>query len=241
MERNLAEGVTEYWLRLPLKYKDKLSQIRVWKTLRMAIDEEDVWVRGIAPNQLHSPEIRSIPFKKIYFQHDNALFLLGGNLPEERLKMGLLWSSISKALPAEIPTYNFNYFGVDETVDFKIVTSSMERKATATLVELDVLDVYIQKAPAIRLQSLQWTIVAKKALLVGTPLLPIPGKSYWQQQNFLIPSGYDFEYPELSNFYHKNLQTENNQYIVLQPDNTYYKLSQEQLKPLTISSYRLSQ
>ncbi len=241
MERNLAEGVIEYWLRLPLKYKDKLSQIRVWKTLRMAIDEEDVWVRGIAPNQLHSPEIRSIPFKKIYFQHDNALFLLGGNLPEERLKTGLLWSSISKALPAEIPTYNFNYFGVNETVDFKLVTSSIERKATATLVELDVLDVYIQKAPAIRLQSLQWTIVAKKALLVGTPLLPIPGKSYWQQQNFLIPSGYDFEYPELSSFYHKNLQTENNQYIVLQPDNTYYKLLQEQLKPLTISSYRLSQ
>lgn len=241
MERDLAQGVTEYWLRLPLKYKDKLSQIRVWKTLRMAIDEEDIWVRGILPSQLHSPEIRSIPFKKIYFQHDNALFLLGGNLPEERLKTGLLWSPINKALPVEMPAYNFNYFGVKETVDFKLVASNVEREAKALFVELDVLDTYIQKAPAVRLQSIQWTFVNKKALLIGIPLLPIPGKSYWQSQNFLIPTGYDFEYPELSNFYHKNLQTASNQYIVLQPDNTYYKLPQEQLKPLTISSYRLSQ
>lgn len=241
MERDLAQGVTEYWLRLPLKYKDKLSQIRVWKILRMAIDGEDIWVRGILPNQLHSPEIRSIPFKKIYFQHDNALFLLGGNLPEERLKTSLLWSPINKALPVEMPNYNFNYFGVNETVEFKLVASSVEREAKAVLVELDVLDSYIQKASAVRLQSIQWTIVNRKVLLIGIPLLPIPGKSYWQLQNFLIPTGYDFEYPELSNFYHKNLQTESNQYIVLQSDNSYYKLSKEQLKPLTISSYRLSQ
>ena len=241
MERYLIQSVTEYWLRLPLKYKEKLSQIRVWKSLRMATDEGDIWVRGILPEQLNSPEIRSIPFKKIYFQKDNALFLLGGNLPEERLKTSLLWSPISKALPVEMPNYNFNYFGVHETIDFKLVASSVERKSKALIVDLEILDKYILTAPAIRLHSIEWTIIDKKAVLIGIPLLPIPGKSYWQQQNFLIPTGYDFEYPELSNFYHKNLQTENNQYIVLQPNHTYYKLSTAQLKSLSISSYKLSQ
>ncbi|WP_298420133.1 hypothetical protein [uncultured Kordia sp.] len=241
MERHLAQGVTEYWLRLPSKYKEKLSQIRVWKTLRMATDENDVWVRGIEPSKLHSPEIRSIPFKKIYFQKNNALFLLGGNLPEERLKTSLLWSPINKALPVEIPSYNFNYFGVNETIDFKLILSSVEHESKALLVDFKILDTYIPKAPAIRLQSIKWTIVNKKAFLIGTPLLPIPGKSYWLHQHFLIPTGYDFEHPELSNFYHKNLQTTQEEYIVLQPNNTYYKITTEQLKPLTISGYRLSQ
>ena len=241
MERYLAQGVTEYWLRLPLKYKDKLSQIRVWNTLRMAIDENDIWVRGIPPNQLYSPEIRSIPFKKIYYQQDNALFLLGGNLPEARLKTSLLWSPISKALPVEAPTYNFNYFGVQERVDFKLVASTTEQEAKALIVELNVLEKYIVKAPAIRLKGIQWTIINRKALLVGSPLLPIPGKSYWQRHQFLLPSGYDFEYPELSDYYRKNLQQTHEQYIILQPDNTYFKITDEQLKPLSRSSFRLSQ
>jgi len=241
VERYLTQGVTEYWLRLPLKYKEKLSQIRVWKSLRMATDEDDIWVRGILPEQLNSIEIRSIPFKKIYFQKDNALFLLGGNLPEERLKTSLLWSPIHKALSVEMPNYNFNYFGVHETIDFKLVASSVERESKALVTELDILDNYIPKALAIRLQAIEWTIVNKKAFLIGIPLLSIPGKTYWQQHNFLIPTGYDFEYPELSNFYHKNLQTESNQYIVLQPNHTYYKLSKDQLKPLSISGYKLSQ
>jgi hypothetical protein len=241
VERYLTQGVTEYWLRLPLKYKDKLSQIRVWNTLRMAIDEDDIWVRGIPPNQLHSPEIRSIPFKKIYFQQDNALFLLGGNLPEERLKTSLLWSPIDKALPVEVPAYNFNYFGVKETVDFKLVASNIERAPKVLVVELDVLEQYILKAPAVRLQAIQWAIIEKKAFLLGTPLLPIPGKTYWQQQSFLMPSGYDFEYPELSNFYRKNIQQTNDQYIILQPDNTYIKIATTQFQPLSRSSFRLSQ
>jgi hypothetical protein len=241
VERDLTQGITEYWLRLPSKYKEKLSQVRVWKSLRMATDEDDIWVRGISPYQLNSPEIRSIPFKKIYFQQDNALFLLGGNLPEERLKTSLLWSPISKALPVEAPDYNFNFFGVQETIQFKLISSSVERESKALLVDLDVLNSFIAKAPAIRLQAIEWTLIDKKALLIGIPLLPIPGKSYWQRHNFLIPTGYDFEYPELSNFYHKSLQTENDSYIVLQTDHTFYTLSKENLKPLSISGYRLSQ
>ncbi|WP_046759225.1 hypothetical protein [Kordia jejudonensis] len=241
MERNLTQGVTEYWLRLPIAYKEKLAQIRVWKNLRMATDAQDIWVRGITPNQLVSAEIRSIPFKKIYVQQDNALFLLGGNLPEERLKTSLLWSPIDKALPVEIPNYNFNFFGVNETIDFKLVASNIEHEAKAVLVNLDVLEVYIQNAPAVRLKEIQWTFIQENAFLLGTPILPIPGKSYWQQLNFLIPAGYDFEYPELSNFYHKNLQVTNDEYIVLQSDHSYYKIAKEQFKPLSISSYRRSQ
>lgn len=240
METDLTQGVTEYWLRLPSKYKEKLAQIRVWKSLRMATDMDDIWVRGIAPHQLHSPEIRSIPFKKIYFQRDNALFLLEGNLPEERLKTSMLWSPIDKALPAETPEYNFNYFGVDEKIQFSIIPSTVERSPKAQLVTLETLDAVIPKMPAIRLQHIQWTIINKKALLFGTPLLSVPGKTYWQTQNFLLPTGYDLEYPELSSYFNNIINQNTNDYIIVNPDSTYFKLSQENIKKLTISGYRLS-
>ncbi|WP_420574006.1 hypothetical protein [Kordia sp.] len=239
MERDLAQGVTEYWLRLPSKYKDKLSQVRVWKSLRMATDMQDIWVRGISPHQLYSPEIRSIPFKKIYFQRDNALFLLGGNLPEERLKTSLLWSPIDRALPVEMPDYNFNYFGIDSKIEFKIIPSTVERSANVQLVSLEVLDIIIPKTPAVRLQQLQWTIINDHALLFGTPLLSVPGKTFWQANNFLIPTGYDLEYPELNSYFNKNINALND-YIVVHTDSTYYKLPKEKLQKLSISGYRLS-
>ncbi|MBC8756901.1 hypothetical protein H2O64_19665 [Kordia sp. YSTF-M3] len=240
METDLTQGVTEYWLRLPSKYKHKLSQIRVWKTVRMVTDMDDVWVRGISPNQLNSEEIRSIPFKKIYFQHENALFLLGGNLPEERLKTALLWSPIDKALPAEMPDYNFNYFGVDEKIQFNIVPSSIERSAKAQIVDLTMLDAIIPTMPSIRLQPIEWTLLDDKALLIGTPLLSIPGKTFWQQQQFLLPTGYDFEYPELSSYFNKIINQNSNDYIIVNTDNTYYNVPKDKFKKLTISGYRLS-
>jgi hypothetical protein len=240
VERHLTQGVTEYWLRLPSKYKEKLAQIRVWKSLRIATDGDDIWVRGIPPSQLHSEEIRSIPFKKIYFQHENALFLLDGNLPEERLKTSLLWSPIDKALPVETPDYNFNYFGIQETIDFRMVPSTVEREAAAQLIPLSVLDVAIPKMPAVRLQHLQWTLIEKQALLIGSPLLALPGKVFWQSENFLLPTGYDFEYPELRTYFHQNVNPNGEYIIVMQTDGTYFKISKENIQKLTISGYRLS-
>lgn len=240
MERDLTQGVTEYWLRLPSKYKEKLAQIRVWKSLRVATDGDDIWVRGIPPSQLHSPEIRSIPFKKIYFQHENALFLLGGNLPEERLKTSLLWAPIYKALPVEAPKYNFNFFGIEERISLQIIPSSDEKSAAAQLVSLEVLDNSIPKMPAVRLKNLSWVIVNTNAILIGTPLLSIPGKTFWRHGDFLVPTGYDFEFPELSTYFNKNINASGNDMIVMQTDNSFYRIPKEQIKKLTISGYRLS-
>ncbi len=240
MERNITQSITEYWLRLPSKYKEKLAQIRVWKSLRMATDGDDIWVRGIAPSELNSAEIRSIPFKKIYFQHDNALFLLGGNIPEERLQTSLLWSPIHKALPVETPDENFNYFGIDAKIPLNIIPSSVERMPTAQLIPLATLDNIIPKMPAIRLQHIQWVIIEDQALLIGAPLLSMPGKTYWQTQNFLMPAGYDFEYPEVNIYFNKNNNPNNENLMVMQTDQSYFKIPKENIQKLTISGYRLS-
>ena len=241
MEKDLTQSITEYWLRLPIKYKEKLAHIRVWRSLRVAIDGDDIWVRGIAPAQLHSPEIRSIPFKKIYFQHQNALFLLEGNLPEERLKTSWIWSPIHTFLPVETPSYNFNFFGVREKVPFRLVPSSAEQTATAMWVDMETLQQSILKMPAVRLRSIKWTIVDQKALLIGTPLLPLPGKTLWQQHQFLLPTGYDLEYPAVSKHVSSQLREQADELIVMEKDHTYYTLASADFQPLSISSFRLSQ
>ncbi|WP_046744787.1 hypothetical protein [Kordia zhangzhouensis] len=241
MEKDLTQNITEYWLRLPIKYKDKLAQIRVWQSLRVAVDNDDIWIRGIAPAQLHSPEIRSIPFKKIYFQRENALFFLEGNLPEERLKTSWVWSPIHTFLPVTLPDYNFNFFGIKEKIIFRIVPSTVEREAAAQWVDMDVLKNSILKTPAVRLQPVQWTIVNKKALLIGIPLLALPGTTLWKHQNFLLPAGFDFEYPELSTYFQKKMTQSDNELIIINNNSTYFTISTTDFQSLSISSFRLSQ
>lgn len=240
MERNFTQRVDEFWLKLPLKYKDKLSRIRVWKELKVALDEQDIWVRGLQPEKLNHPEIRKIPFKEIYYQKGGALFPLGKRLPEYKVKTSLLWRPIYKALMVEMPKYNFNYFGIQSQIEVKLVSSTEERESYAMEIEKEVFDAYIKEAPSIRLKDLQWAIVDKRIFVVGTPLLPIPGITFWKQHDFLIPTGSDFEFKELSRQIHEKINAASLYYVVFDENRTYYKIPKESFRKLTLSSYRLT-
>ncbi|MFY0629120.1 MAG: hypothetical protein JXR05_01995 [Flavobacteriaceae bacterium] len=240
MEGYLTQSIKEYWLKIPTKYKGKLSKIRIWKELRIAIDGDEIWVRGILPGKLNSPEIRSIPFKEIYFQRENALFLFGNSLPERRMKTSLLWSPIHTVLTIEKPAYNFNYFGIQETVEIKIIPSIIEKEPIAMMIDKVVFNTYIQTAPAIRLKNLEWTILEDSVMVKGNPLLPIPGKTYWQQESFLLPTGYNFEFEKLDKYANNKIDSSRDNFIVFQKDNSYFKIPKDKFRALTISSYRLS-
>jgi hypothetical protein len=40
--------------------------------------------------------------------------------------------------------------------------------------------------------------VGDKALFLGTPLLSLPGKTYWTKDGHLLPAGFDFEFKNVS-------------------------------------------
>lgn len=238
MESHTQQSINEYWLQIPLQYKTKLAQLRTWKHLKACVDNSMIWVRGLSTDDVASLTIRSIPFKEFYYQKENALFKIEGNLPEYRLKTSWIWMSLEHILPLELPNSNFNFFEFSKTTKIRISTSTLEKKATAQRIDWVTFENYIHTAHAIRLQSLNWVIIDQSVLIIGEPLLALPGDTFWQTNSFLLPTGCDFQFPAFSKTFKDQLNPNSNYFICFNTDGSFFKIEKEALQKLSISSYR---
>jgi hypothetical protein len=233
-----ANGLN-YFLSLPAQHKDLLYSIRHWQNLKIAFDEDLVWVKELNFFQVNSIEVKSIPFKELYYLSENRLFPKGSLLPGTNVP-SLLWTPIERGLPIERPSYNHNYFGITEKIKIRLKPSEKEQEAFGLLVSMDTLSAYLETAPAIRLKNLSWVLIDDNSLILGFPLLPLQGSVYWRRDNFLLPVGFDFEFPILSDVINNFLSDDSNYWVVWSAENRFLKINKQSLKPLSISSFRLS-
>lgn len=229
-----------YFLEINKKHIDFLGAVRDWENLKVAFESEAVWVKDFHPEQLNTTEIQQIPFHIIYELKENLLFKKGSLLPVKKLPSGLLWSPILRAIPVTLPKFNHNYFGINQKIELHLKPSEIENEAYALLADYNELKAYIEKAPDFRLKPLHWVVVEKKVLILGKPMLPIKGKTFWLKNDFLLPSGYDFEHSILAKTMQENLNPSGEDLIVWNTDNSCFKITKESLKPLSISSFRLT-
>ncbi|MBE8726770.1 hypothetical protein [Flavobacterium hungaricum] len=229
-----------YFLEISKKHIDFLGAIRDWENVKMAFDGEFVWAKDFYPEQLNAIEIQQIPFHSIYELKENLLFKKGSLLPVKKLPSGLLWSPIIRAIPVTLPKFNHNYFGIDQRLELHLKPSEIENEAYALLTDYNELKTYIETAPDFRLKPLKWIVVKKNILLLGKPMLPIKGDTFWLKNNFLLPAGYDFEHSVLSKTIEQNLNLLGEHLIVWNTDNSCFKIKKDSLKPLSISSFRLT-
>jgi len=195
-------------------------------------------VRNLSLQQCNCKEILQISGAKAYLQKENLLFLKGQQVPSKSVKSGLLWTDPERALPVTIPDFNFNYFGVDEKVEVNLVKDESVQQEVALVCSLENVEKYILKASKQRLSPLKWTIINDKALIIGSPLLPIPGKTYWGSSDFLIPSGLNLEFPMLHAELKKHLIRDQKDIVLWHPDGAYNLIGKEVFVPLSISSFR---
>lgn len=239
MAPDVADGI-RYYLAIAATHKDHLARIRHWPNLKVAFDDAKLWVRDFDYAQIHSVEVKSIPFKDLFYEQGNKLFFLNSRLPE-RLAPALLWTPIDRALPVSLPSFNHNYFGLHDTIEIRFVPSDAEADTAAMLVTLDVLGRYLQTAPAVRLQKIRWVVFNNThALLLGKPPLPVPGETFWQRKDFLIPTGHDFELFVLADALQKKTNPGRDHWVVWQTNGTYVRIAKESVMPLSRSSYRLT-
>jgi len=242
MAADLSKDVI-YLLEIGRPHLDYLGPVRHWGQLRIAASPEGYWVRGLTAEQLESTEIRSIPFKKLYYQYEDQpqlLFPYGGAVPVKKLPSTLLWTPLEKAMPLEYPSYNHNYFGLSEKLTIRLVPSVQEEETVALLMPMLQLEAYIQTAPAVRLEPLLWVIIDDQALVLGKPLLPLPGKSYWRRGNHLLPAGLDFEWSVLAETLDRELNPDGDCWLVWDEITGYLLVQKMECRPLSISSFRLS-
>lgn len=229
-----------YFLEINKEHKNFLGAIRHWENLKAAFETHTIWIKDFSAEQINSAEVLQIPYTKLYELKDNLLFEKGKLLPVKKLPSGLLWTPVLRALPVSLPKFNHNFFGIEKELKTTLKPSEDFKEAYALLVEYDELKTFIESAPKYRLAPLQWVIVDKKALVLGTPLLPLKGDTYWFDNNFLMPSGYNFEWHALTKTLQEKINPSAESIVLWNRDNTYSKIPIKNIKPLSISSFRLT-
>jgi hypothetical protein len=239
MAEDPSNGMT-WLLEIGQQHLDHLGPIRHWGQLKIAASPGVYWVAGLTSDQLMAPAIKSIPFKSIYYTAGQRLFPQGGFVPVKKLPLDLVWMPLEKGLPLTLPSFNHNYFGIPEKINIRLAASRKEEEAVALLTSKRLLADYILSAPAVRLTSLRWVIVDDEVLILGKPLLPLPGESYWERGDFLLPVGLDLEWPALAEMLNRELNPDGDKRLVWDRDSRYWVIAKEQFAPLSISSFRLT-
>ena len=234
-----SNGVT-YFLRIAAEHRDYLGAIQHWNNLKMAVEEGMIWVKDLTQKQVDAVEVKSIPYKELYYAVGQQLFPLQSLLPYRNIP-SLLWTPVERGLPVQLPAFNHNYFGIHDKIVVRLIPSDQEEEAAALLVTVDDLKTYIETAPAVRLQGLHWALVGDdKAIILGAPLLPLKGDAFWCSHDFLLPAGYCFELYALAGTINGLVNPERKDWIVWGREGTYWKLDKQLLKPLSIGSFRVS-
>ena len=237
MASHSANGLT-FYLSLPPEDKDYLGAVRHWTNVKIGFDEEAVWLKDLSPVQVDSIEIKSLPHKHIFYAQDAQLFLKGSLLPHGALP-SLLWTPIDRGLPVQLPSFNHNYFGLNNKAEITLCGSDEEREPYGLMTNLKDLQRYAQTAPAVRLRGLQWAVTGEEnAMIVGAPLLPLQGEAFCRSGDFLFPAGYGLSLPRLRETLQEALSPEGDSWIVWNKKGTYWKIHKEALSALSIASVR---
>jgi hypothetical protein len=227
-----------WFLTVPTAHKDHLGAVRQWPPLKMAVADDAVWVTGFDAAQIASVTVQRIPYKTVYYSVGNKLFRQGSLLPDRHVP-ALLWSPMERGLPVTLPSYRGNYVDNQPIVLPKIVPADAVRETVAVRVRLADLGPYLQTAPAIRLQSLRWVLLGDdSALVMGTPILPVPGDGFWQRGDLLLPAGYDFDLFVLADLLNTRVNYDGQHWLVWQPDSSYFRAPKQATQPLSIASFR---
>lgn len=241
MAEDPSNGIKEFWAELPRADEDFLGAVRDWKNVQIAIDDETVWLKGFTEEQAMSADIQQLPNCMLYELRDGLLFKKEGLVPSRKMRTALLWSPIDKALRLTFPASNNNYFGISEKVEVRLKPGDEEHPAAALLSSIQEIKDSIPAQPNFKLDKLEWTVIGDKALFLGTPLLSLPGKTYWARDGHLLPAGFDFEFKNLSSLlqqqYNKNLQ----KWMLWIEDGTYLSVKREDFRKMSVSSFRLTE
>lgn len=241
MAEDSSNSIKTFWAELPKADEDFLGAIRDWKNVQIAMDEEVIWLKGFTDEQAASSEIQQLPNFILYELRDGLLFRKEALVPSKKMRTALLWTPIDKALKLTFPISNNNFFGIDKKVDVKLKSSEEEQPAMALLCSISEIKDVIITTPKFKLEKLDWIVINDKALFMGTPLLGFPGKTFWLKDDHLLPTGFDFEFKNLSSLLQRKYNECNEDWLLWSENGSVLNIKKEDLRKLSVSSFRLTE
>jgi hypothetical protein len=241
MAKDSPNGLKEFWAELPRADEDFLGSIRDWKNVQIALEEDVIWLKGFNDEQAVSPDIHQLPNFLLYELREGLLFRKDALVPSKKVRTALLWTPIDKALRLTFPQSNNNFFGIDEKVEIKLKPSEEEQPATALLCSFSEIKETIISFPKFKLEKLDWIVINDKALFLGNPLLSFPGKTYWMKDDHLLPTGFDFEFKNLSSLLQRKYNAIQDQWLLWNEDGSVLYINKNDFRKLSVSSFRLTE
>lgn len=241
MAEDSSNSIKTFWAELPKADEDFLGAIRDWKNVQIAMDEEVIWLKGFTDEQAASSDIQQLPNFILYELRDGLLFRKDALVPSKKMRTALLWTPIDKALKLTFPISNNNFFGINEKIDVKLKPSEEEQPAMALLCSISEIKEAIITIPKFKLEKLDWIVINDKALLLGTPLLSFPGKTFWLKNDHLLPTGFDFEFKNLSSLLQRKYNECNEDWLLWSENGSVLPINKENFRKLSVSSFRLTE
>lgn len=235
MEDHVGHGI-EYFLSVDRMLMSSLYALRDWSHLKIATEDEMIWIRGFNHPEIISTPVLSLPSAKRYYLKDTKLYLLDSRLPS-LTEPTLLWTPIQRGLRVNLPKQNFNYFGIEHQHSISLTPSINEENVDVVICDIEILRSYVSTASLVRLERLLWTLYEiDKAIIVGTPVLPIRSKDYYRVDCFLIPAGFKIKYSNMILVY-KNVLPESDKYwFIIGEDNNIKKIPRNNFNRLSKGS-----
>lgn len=241
MAKDSSERIKEFWAELPRADEDFLGSIRDWKNVQIALEEDVIWLKGFTDEQAVSPEIQQLPDFLLYELREGLLFRKNALVPSKKVRTALLWTPIDKALRLTFPPSNQNFFGIDEKVEVRLKPSEEEQPAAALLSSITEIKDTIIALPKFKLEKLDWIVMNEKALFLGTPLLSLPGKTFWAKDGNLLPTGFDFEFKNLSSLLQRKYNAGQDQWLLWNEEGSVLSINKNDFRKLSVSSFRLTE
>lgn len=241
MAKDPSEHIKEFWAEIPRGDEDYLGSIRDWKNVQIALEEEVIWLKGFTEEQAASPEIQQLPDFLLYELRDGLLFRRNALVPSKKVRTALLWTPIDKALRLTFPLSNNNFFGIDEKIEVTLMPCEEERAAVALLSSIAEIKDFIITQPKFRLEKINWIVLDDNALFLGTPLLSFPGKTFWEKDGHLLPTGFDFEFKNMSSLLQKKYNADLDQWLLWDKHGSVLAIHKNDFRKLSVSSFRLTE
>jgi hypothetical protein len=222
---------------LSATHAESLGAVRTYPGLRAAQEGNMIWVRGITTGDV---KISSLPATHIYQMDDQQRLFIPGTLTPVRALPALEWKSLTDFIKVTLPVSALP--GVMEKPHrLMLIRHPLQRETNALLTTLDEWEAYASQAPQIRIQHLYFAVSENnEVLLIGEPLVPVPGKEYTLNNNILLPAGYTFDPPVLLSLVAATLNPQGSNLLLFHPNSRWEKIRLSSFVPATRSAARLT-
>jgi hypothetical protein len=225
---------------IELKYSDLLGAIRSIPGLKVATEDNVIWLRGIKIESESDKLTCSLPVLHAYtLGQDGLLFPAGKRTPTKKLPE-LSWQPIRQFISVKLPISAMPG-KLTTSMPVTLKRSVIVKESFALKISLTKWKIYAETAPQTRLNQLRFAVSAKAEVLVyGNPLPNLPGKTYWLSGNILLPAGHDFAPPVISNLIATEQQHEQQKFMLFEPDGNWQEVPLSAFQPAKRSAIRLT-